>query len=132
MSVGPPCGKVLIQFVTTMDECTSAIFPSSAGNSLFGQIWSTKKIKIVNLRCNLIPSLIQIYRIRCLCSFFSFLIGITPSGQIWSKKSNCQLKLKFGTQTNSSMQNSVVVFIHFIRFTLEIPFLDKLGPKLSV
>ena len=57
---------------------------------------------------------------------FSFYTGNTLFGQIWSKYRNCQFKLKFGTQSNSNIQNSVVVltfsvlarnhpfFLHFI------------------
>ena len=29
----------------------------------------------------------------------------------WSRKSKCQIKLKFGAQTSSNMQNSMMVFI---------------------
>ena len=38
-----------------MDGRTSAIFPFSTRNSLFGQVWS-KKIKIVSLSSNLVPT----------------------------------------------------------------------------
>ena len=31
-------------------------------------------------------------------------------GQVWSKKSNCQFELKFGTKTNLNMHNAIVVF----------------------
>ena len=67
---------------------------------------------------------------------------------------NCQFELKFGTSTNSNMQNSIVVFtfsvfkiislggiltnsnMHnlilmfiFFCFGPDIPFLEKFGPK---
>ena len=54
----PPCGKV-----TTMDARTRAIFPFSIWNTLFGQIWSKENIKIVSFSWNLVPRLIQIWRI---------------------------------------------------------------------
>ena len=44
------------------------------------------------------------------------------------KNQNCQFKLKFGTQTNSNMQNSMVVFI-FLCFRPETHFLGKVGSK---
>ena len=35
---------------------------------------------------------------------------IAPFGKFSPKSENCQFKLKFGTKTNSNMQNSIVVF----------------------
>ena len=43
-------------------------------------------------------------------------------------KQNCLSNLKFGTQTNSNMQSSIVMFTFFC-FRLEIHFLGKFGPK---
>ena len=43
-----PVWESLIWWVTTMDANTSAIFPFSTGNTLFGQIWS-KKVTTVSL-----------------------------------------------------------------------------------
>ena len=37
----------------------------------------------------------------------------TLFGKIWSKKSNCQFKLKFCTNSNSNKQNSMVIFFFF-------------------
>ena len=37
-------------------------------------------------------------------------------------------KLKFGTETNSNMYNSMVMFI-FFNFRSKISFLGKFGPK---
>ena len=54
--------------------------------------------------------------------------GNTFFGQSWSKNEKCELKLKFGTYTNSNMQNSIVVFTFFC-FRLETRFLGKFGPK---
>ena len=70
--------------------------------------------------------------------FFFFFAKFVPKGH------NCQFKLRFGTQINSDMQNSVVVFtfyldwscpsklkfiIYNLGFSPEIPFLSKFGPK---
>ena len=63
-----------------------SIFLFESGNTLFGQIWSTK-IKIVNLCWNLTPSLIRICRIQWWCSLLLFLTGNTLFGQIWCKNS---------------------------------------------
>ena len=49
-------------------------------------------------------------------------------GKFGPKNQNCHFKLKFGTNTNSNMQNSMVMFIFFC-FWVEIPFLGKFGPK---
>ena len=87
-----------------------------------------QKVKIISWNWNLVARLIRIWRIQWWCSFFLFLIGNTLFGQIWSKKSNYQLKLKFGSQTNSNMQNSMMLFTFFC-FWVEIPFLGKFGSK---
>ena len=58
----------------------------------------------------------------CFCSEIPFLGKFVPKSQ------NYQLKLNFGTQSNSNMQNSVMLFTFFC-FSVEIPFLGKLGPK---
>ena len=34
--------------------------------------------------------------------------------KLFQKNKNCQFNLKFGTKTNSNMQNSMVVFILFV------------------
>ena len=54
--------------------------------------------------------LIQICRNQWWCSLFLFSTGSTLFGQILSKKSKSQLQLKFGTCTNSNIQNSMVMF----------------------
>ena len=66
-------------------------------------------------------------------------VSLTPSestprleapffGKFGPTNRNSQLKLKFGTQINSNMQNSTAVFIIFFFFTLETPFLPSLRP----
>ena len=60
--------------------------------------------------------------------FFQFRPQISFLGKIGSKNQNCQFILKFGTQTNSNMRNSMAMF-NFCAFYLELPFLGKFGPK---
>ena len=80
-----------------------------------------KKKKIVGWSENLVSRLTWIRRIQWgYCSLFPFLTWNTPFGETWSKKSKL-FKLKFGTYTNSNMQNSVVVFI----FSGKTPFLSN-------
>ena len=58
---------------------------------------------------------------------FPLSTGNTLFGQICSKKSKL-FKVKFGTLTNSSMQNSLMM-LTFLFFWPEIKFLGKFGPK---
>ena len=44
-------------------------------------------------------------------AIFLFQFRNTLSKQVWFKNQNCRLKLKFGTQINSNMQNSVLMFV---------------------
>ena len=67
------------------------------------------KIKIISLSWNLVPRLIQIYRIQWWCPFFLFSTGNTLFGQTCPKILNCQFKLKIG-QIDLIMQKSVLVF----------------------
>ena len=80
-----------------MDERTSVNFPFLTENAVFGQIWS-KKIKAVSLSWN------SILRLFCFRPETPFL------GKFGPKNQNCQFNLKFGTWTNSNMENSMVVF----------------------
>ena len=61
-------------------------------------------------------------------TFFYFRPETHFLGKFVSKNQKCELKLKFGTYTNSNMQNSIVVFTFFC-FRLETRFLGKFGPK---
>ena len=49
-------------------------------------------------------------------------------GKFGLENQNFQFKVKFGTDTNWNMQNSMVMFILFY-FGLKTPFLGKFGPK---
>ena len=69
-----------------------------------------QKIEIVSLFRYLVPGLTQMSRIQWICSIvlllseFLFLSKFCPNYQ------NFPFKRKFGTQTNSNMQNSVEMF----------------------
>ena len=87
--------------------CSLLYFRSE--NLFFGKF----RPKIQNfLKLNLVPWLIWIWRIQRWCSLFLiFFIINTLLGQFWSKKSNCQFKLKFCSQTYSNMHNWMVMFL---------------------
>ena len=69
MSLGP-CAEKFNIVSKTMDASTSAI-------SLFEQIWSKKKIRMVSLSWNLVPRRIGICRIQWYCLLFLFKTGNT-------------------------------------------------------
>ena len=50
-------------------------------------------------------------------------------GTFGPKHQNCQLKLKFGTQTNSNVQKVMLIFVFC--FKQETLFLGKFGPKIK-
>ena len=104
-----------------------SLLPFLTGNTLLGQVWSKIKLS-VSKGWNLVPTLIWIYRIQWWCSLFPFSTSNTLFRQILSKTRNCQSKLKFGTKTNSNMQNSMMIFAFFC-LSPEIPFWGNLGPK---
>ena len=82
-----------------------------------------QKIKIVTSTWKLVSKLIPWW-----CSVFPFLTGNTLLVKFVPKKQDCQFKLKFGTETNSSIQNSIVA-ITFSVFDQKISFLGRFGPK---
>ena len=47
------------------------------------------------------------------------------------KKQNCEFKLKFGTKTNSNLQNSIAVF-NFSVLDFEYPFGGALFQKIKI
>ena len=69
-----------------------------------------QKIKNVSLRWNLMPRLTRICRIQWRCSLFFFRPEIIFLGNFCSKNKDCQFKLKFGTQNNWNMQNSLAMY----------------------
>ena len=88
----------------------------------FASVWGRKhpfwaslvqKMKIVSFSWNLIHSLTQIWRTQWWCSLFLFFNDTPFYGKFVSKNQNCVLKLKFGTQTNLTVQNSMVMLFFF-------------------
>ena len=55
-------------------------------------------------------TVIGIRRIYWRGLLFLFYTGNNLLGEIVRKNNHCEFKLKFGTQTNSNIQNSMVVF----------------------
>ena len=64
-------------------------------------------------------------------AIFLFQTENTLSEQVWSKNQNCQLKLKFGTNTNLNMQNSMVIFT-FAVLDRKHPFWANLIQKIKI
>ena len=88
-----------------------------------------QKLKIVNLGWNLTPSLIRIRSIQYVC-FSRFRPETSFLGKFGPKTQNCQFKLKFGTYTNSNMQNSMMMFTYSV-FDRKNLFWGKLVPKIK-
>ena len=98
-------------------------------NFLEYQFWANlvQKIKIVSLSWNLKLSLSWICRIQLWCELFLFWTRNILFGKIWSQNSKL-FKVKFGTQTNLNMQNSLVRFTFFV-FIWKYTFWLTLVPK---
>ena len=83
------------------------IFQFLIGNTLLGKF--DQKNKIDSLSWN------SVWRFEYAefnggVHFFWFRLEIPFFGKLGPENYNCQFKLKFGTLTNSNMQNSVVIF----------------------
>ena len=99
-------------------------------NFLEYQFWANfvQKIKIVSLKINLEPRLSQICGIQLWCELLLFWTRNTLFGKIWSQNSKL-FKVKFGTETNMNMQNSlnalnacrICIFTFFV-FVWKSPF----------
>ena len=87
-----------------------------------------QKSEIIPLSWNSVASLIRICRIQWQWLLFPFSIKNALSAQIGHKCQNYQFKLKFGTKTNSNMQNSIVMF-NFLVFDRKYLFWGKFAPK---
>ena len=84
-----------------------------SGNDFLEQIWS-KKSKLSLYAQILVPTLIRICRTHWCDSLFCFWLEIPFLGKFGPKSQNSRFKLKFGTYTNSNMQNSMVMFKFFV------------------
>ena len=81
---------------------------------------------------NMVPSLIRIHRIQWCCSlFFVFEWKCLFWANLVSKYQNCHFTLKFGTYTNSNMQNSMMLFSFFV-FQWKYPFWANLIQKIKI
>ena len=90
-----------------------------------------QKIKIISWSWNLVARLIRICRIQWCFFFFCFWVKIFFLGKFGPKSQNCHFKLKFGTYTNSNMQNSMAMFIFFV-FDRKCPFSANLVQKVKI
>ena len=79
-------------------------------------------------RWNLIFRLIRICRIQHGVHFICFRLEIPFLDKFGPKNQNRKFKLKCDIQTNSSMQNSTMVFILFV-WDWKHPFWTNLAPK---
>ena len=79
----------------------------------------------------MVRRLIWIYGIQYGVHFFYFRRETPFLGKFGPKTQNCQFKLKFGTQTNSNMQNSMVV-LTFSVFDWRYAFWGNLVQKIRI
>ena len=86
------------------------------------------KSQIISWSWNLVARLIRICRIQWCCSLFLFLSGNTLFAQIWSKKIKI-LTLSWNLVPTLIRTCRIQWWCSFFCFWLEIPFLDKFGPK---
>ena len=75
--------------------------------------------------------LIRICRIQWYFLLSLFWARSTFFGKFGPKNRNCQIKIEFGTQTDSNIKNSVVMLI-FSVFDWKYPFLGKINFKKSI
>ena len=74
---------------------------------------------------------IGICRIQWLCSLFRFRPQIPFLGKFGPKNQNCQFILKFGTWTNSNIQNSMAMF-NFSAYYCNYSFLANLVQLIKI
>ena len=134
---GPKCQnyQLKLQFCTQTSsnmQNSMAVFTFSVFDRKY-PFWKNlvQNIKIVSSRWNSSLKLIQICRIQWCCSLFLFLCGIPFLGKFGPENQDCHLKLKFGTYTNSNIQNSMVVFTLSI-FDQKYPFWANLVQKVKI
>ena len=89
------------------------------------------KIKIDTLSWNFVRTLVRTCRIQSWCYFFCFWSEIPFLGKLCPKHQNSHFKLKFGTYTNSNMQNSMVMFNFFV-FDRKYRFWVNLVQKVKI
>ena len=105
------CSKTIVTLTFTTQKANAC----SLLDSLFCSVVSSlgkvgPKIQGASLRWNLLLRLIQICRIPWWFHFFFFWPEIPFLGKFGQLNQNCQFELKFGSKTNSNMQNSMMIF----------------------
>ena len=90
-----------------------------------------RKSKIVSFRRNLIPRVIPICRIQWCCSLFLFRPEILFWRKFGPKNEDYKLQLKFDTQNNSNMQNSMTMF-SLSALDRKYPFWTNFFPKVKI
>ena len=89
------------------------------------------KFVIAFLKRNLVSRIIEICRLNDGVCFICFWLEIPCLGKFCAKNQNCQFKLKFSTQINSNMKNSMMMLI-FSVFDKMYPFLRNLFQKIKI
>ena len=109
--------KSLIQLETTMGTSKNANFQFQTGNTLFGQIWPKKTKLLVQPEIQY-PDQFEYPEFNGDVHFFCFLPEIPFLGKFCPKIQNYHFELNFGTQANSDMHKSMVLFrINFFQKT---------------
>ena len=90
-----------------------------------------QKIKIISWSWNLVPTQLEHAEFNGDVHSFCFWLEIPFLGKFSPKSQNYQLKLKFGTYTNSNMQNSIMLFSFFV-FEWKYPFWANLVQKVKI
>ena len=85
-------------------------------------------MKITSLSWNLVPRLIQIWRIQWWCSLFCFGRETPFFGKFGPENRNCHFKLKFGTWIDLSVQNLMPLFTFFY-LRPQTPFWGQIWSK---
>ena len=73
-----------------------------------------QNVKIASLRLNLVTSLIRTSEFNDAVHIFRFQQKMPFLGKFAPNVQYCQFKVKLGTQTNSNMQNSMMLFTFFV------------------
>ena len=119
---------ILIQICKIQWRCPLFLF--STGNTIFGQIWSkTLKLSVYVDVGHL--GWFKYVEFNSDIHLFHFWPEIPFLGKFGPKIKNCQLKLKFCTETNSNMQNAMVM-LTFSFFNEKYPFGAKVGQKIKI
>ena len=101
-----------------------------SGNTLFGQILSKKsKLSVESEIWQL--DYFEYAEFSDAAHFFCFSVEIPFLAKFGPQNQNSRFKLKFGTYTNSNMQNSMVMFIYFV-FDDKQPFWANLVQNIKI